>query len=547
MSNTKIDQLVENFFNSSVKQAQEVELLNEATLDTNDIAKMKYFIPFVDKISKGEQLFLEPKNIEEEPVYFTVDTASEEGKQFLQALIDTSADKAKLDALFKKGARMIPVIPSMDGNKYSLNQLGKVIFTTKVTKGGLQGTETPDMKEGLVSYFFLVGSSGIEQAENKLKSKSDVVLELPTQIIDPVYFAKKSAGLVKNAITYLNENQIKDKKEIGLYLNAISAAKTCLTFDMNVVDRGNLFEMIRKIASNITMIEPDKWCPGDIYLYDADSKNTIQEILKAASENKNIVSIVEDGEIKQIGVNQLFEGDSPLIHAISLKEEEALSGRATAFLNVKNIQGKELSSKTFKFEPEEINILKIYKDRTIPNADELIEKYKQSYQENKQAFKSSISSYGVQVVEGVGKKAQKIKSPEQELGNLVSKSTCYRFMSSYLNDFDNLKQTNEIMVKYDNPMLALTAFGVSLSGFNPTFKKVVAFADGNPASVTVFKGRDSLNVAANEAFLFDSPTKAGFNFSFLTLMGEKKYKTTLDIRFAGGLSISIIVEEFHEE
>jgi len=31
------------------------------------------------------------------------------------------------------------------------------------------------------------------------------------------------------------------------------------------------------------------------------------------------------------------------------------------------------------------------------------------------------------------------------------------------------------------------------------------------------------------------------------MMGEKKYKTTLDIRFAGGVNISIIVQEFHEE
>jgi len=525
----------------------EVETLNEATLDTNDIAKMKYFTPFVQKIQNGEQLFLEPASPEEEPVYFSVDIESDEGKQFLQTLTDTNADKTKLDALFKKGVRLIPVIPSTDGKKYALNQLGKGVFTVKITKGGLQGTETPDMKEGLVSYFLLVASDGIEKAENKLKSKSDISLDLPTQIIDQMYFGKKSAFLVSNAINYLNENQIKDKKEIGLYLNAISAAKTCLTFNMNIVDRGSLFESIRKIASKITNLEPDKWCPGDVYLYDADSKSTIMQILQEVSKNNNIVSIVEQGEIKQVGINHLFEGESPIIHAISLKEEQALSGRATAFLNIKNIKGTELSSKSFSFNSEETQILKIYKDRTIANADQLIEKYKQEYESNKQDFVSSLSAYDVDVKQGAGKKPQKIKSKEQELGNLVSKSTCYRFMSSYLNDFDSLKQTNEIMVKYDNPMLALTAFGVSLSGFNPTFKKVVASSDGSPASVTDFKGRDSLSISSNEAFLFDTPTKAGFNFSFLTIMGEKNYKTTLDIRFAGGLSISIIVEEFHEE
>jgi hypothetical protein len=525
----------------------EVEMLNEVTLNTDDIAKMKYFTAFVQKIQNGEQFFLEPASPEEEPIYFSVDIESDEGKQFLQTLTDTNADKTKLDALFKKGVRLIPVIPSTDGKKYALNQLGKAVFTAKITKGGLQGTETPDMKEGLVSYFFLVADDGIEKAENKLKSKSDISLDLPTQIIDQTYFGKKSAFLVSNAIKYLNENQIKDKKEIGLYLNAISAAKTCLTFNMNIVDRGSLFESIRKIASKITKIEPDKWCPGDIYLYDSDSKQTIVQILEQVSKNNNIVSILEQGEIKQVGLNHLFEGENPIIHAISLKEEEALSGRATAFLNIKNIKGTELSSKSFSFTSEEIQILKIYKDRVIANADQLIEKYKEEYESNKQDFVSSLSAYDVDVKQGIGKKPQKIKSKEQELGNLISKSTCYRFMSSYVSDFEILKQANEIMVNYDNPMLALTAFGVSLSGFNPTFKKVVASSDGSLASITDFKGRDSLSVSSNEAFLFDTPTKAGFNFSFLTIMGEKAYKTTLDIRFAGGLSISIIVEEFHEE
>ncbi|NBO22991.1 hypothetical protein EBU94_06610, partial [bacterium] len=210
-------------------------------------------------------------------------------------------------------------------------------------------------------------------------------------------------------------------------------------------------------------------------------------------------------------------------------------------------KGEQLSSNSFQFTPEEIQVLKLYKDKKIPETEQKIERYSQEYADNKRQFIDSLQAYGVTVKEGASKRPQKIKSPEQHLGNLVSKSTCFRFMSSYLNDFENLKRANEVMINYDNPMLALTAFGVSLSGFNPTFKKVIASSDGSAASVTVFKGRDSLNVASKEAFVFDTPTKAGFNFSFLTMMGEKTYKTTLDIRFAGGVNISIIVQEFHEE
>jgi hypothetical protein len=230
-----------------------------------------------------------------------------------------------------------------------------------------------------------------------------------------------------------------------------------------------------------------------------------------------------------------------------LKEEEALSGRATAFLQIKNLKGEQLASKEFELTPEERQILKTYKDRTISNADALIGLYQDQYATEKAAFKTSLLSYGVTTSEAVPTKAQKIKSKEQQLGNLVSKTVCYRFMSSYLEDFHNLKQANEIMVKYDNPMLALTAFGVGLSGFNPTFNKAVGFSDGQIASITQFRGRDTLEVSSDEALISDSIAKAGFTFSFLTKMGEKRYKTTLDIRFAGGLSVSIIVEEFHEE
>ena len=573
MNKQELDLMVENFLKPQPKKRSEMSLdglisiineviesntktriLNEAALSTAELSKIKYFVPFLDKIQQGQPLLLEPASPDEEPQPFTVDTESDAGKKLVQALVDLSMTKdtstpeefkSKLEAIF--GKRATPVIPSTDGNMYKINQLSKSTFTAKITKGGLQGTETPDMKEGLVAYFFLVGTSGLTKAEEKLESKSDTVLDLPIQIIDPVYFGRKSASLVRNAVTYLNENQIKDKKEIGLYLNAISAAKTCLTYSRNVVDRGDLFEAIRRVASQITNIEPDKWCPGDVYLYDAASREQIVKVVEQVSENKNIVSIVEGGEVRQIGLNHLFEGENPIIHAISLKEEEALSGRATAFLSIKNMQGEELSSQTFEFTSEEIQILKSYKDRKIANVDTLIAKYKQEYDTNKEGFKNAISSYGVQIAEGVSKKKLKVKSPEQEVGNLVSKSTCFRFMTTYLNDFENLKQANEVMVKYDNPMLALTAFGVSLSGFNPTFKKVIAFSDGEPADVTIFKGRDSLSIASNEASLFDTPTKAGFNFSFITMMGEKKYKTTLDIRFAGGVNISIIVQEFHEE
>jgi len=540
-----------------LKLVQEVALLKEATFSTDEVSRTKYFFPILKKIQNKEPFFLEPSSPDQTPEQFTVDIESPEGQQFLVDFTDSNADKEKLDLLFKEKKGYKFVIPAKDaeGNVkyYPLNALSKSLLTAKPTKGGLQGTETPDMKEGLVAFFFLAGPDGWTVAEEKLKAKdeqtSSKILELPVQIVDSKRFGAKSSSLVRNAIIYLNENAITDKKEIHLFLNAISAAKASRNYNKNVVDRGQLFEMIRKVASKITKLDPDKWCPGDIYVYDTGAEQQIIDIVKKAAISEQVVTPVPSDNPDAVGINSLFGGENPLIYALSLKEEVALSGRATAFLKIKNIKGTELSASEFSISNEETQILKLYKDKTIPNVAALIEKYEAEYQNSKAQFIQQLGNeeYAIgKIVNAASKRQGKIKSDEYKLGYLVSKSTCFRFMTSYLQDFNNLKNANEVMQQYTNPMVALTAFGVSLSGFNPTFIKIVASSDGQEASATVFEGQDSLTMSSEEVIVTDTPTKAGFNFSFVTKMGEKDYQTTLDIRFAGGVTVSIIVEEFHE-
>lgn len=550
-----------NIFNVDklLKLVQEVTLIKEASFSTDELSRNKYFFPIVDRIKAREPFLLEPPSPGQEPQPFVVDIDSPEGQQFLSDLIATNADKEKLDLLFKEKKGYKSVIPSDEkdnnGNPvfYALNAVSKSVMTAKITKGGLQGTETPDMKEGLVAFFFLAGPDGWTIAEQKLTAKDEEEkskrLDLPSQIIDAQHFGAKSASLVQNAIIYLNENTVTDKKEIRLFLNAISAAKASRKYNKNIVDRGQLFEMIRKAATKITKLDPDKWCPGDIYIYDAGAEQQIVDVLKKAVANELVVTPVPADNPDAIGINSLFGGENPLIYALSLKEEIALSGRATAFLKIRNIKGTELAASQFAINSEETQILKLYKDKSIPNVDALIQKYEAEYQSNKAEFISTLGNkeYGIgKIVNAASKRQSAAKSLEYQLGYLVSKSTCFRFMTSYLQDFDNLKNANDVMKQYKNPMVALTAFGVSLSGFNPTFLKIVASSTGEEATVTVFEGQDSLTMSSEAVTVTDTPTKAGFNFSFVTKMGEKDYQTTLDIRFAGGVTVSIIVEEFHE-
>jgi len=537
---------------NSLLQLIEEVLLVEAVFNISDITKRKYFDPLLMKLQNKEPILLEPDSPDQQPEELIVDIESDKGIEFLKNLTDTNADKLKLDLLFKKGPNFIKVIPGTDGKDYSLAQISKSTFTARPTKSGLLGTETPEMKEGLASYFAIAGPDSWMPAEEKIKNNGSEILNLHMQMIDAKYFGVKSASLTSSAIDHLNNNQITDKKEKSLFLQAISVAKTMSTFGKNIVDRGVLFEKIRKAALDITKLsKPDKWNPADLYVYDAGAEIIIEQIVDSSTKNNAIVSILDaDDKIIQIGLNSLFEGSSPIIHALSLKEESSFSGRATSFLKIRNVSGTQLSKSVFKIPDEEIEILKVYQDRIIPGAKEKILIYEAKYLKRKEDFVDTLMrnpEYKINEVKDIRSSTQKqFKNDEHKLGNLIRKANCFEFMTSFLNDFENLKHVNQSMSAYTNPMLALTAYGVSLSGFNPTFKKITASSTGNETMPVIFAGRDSLRMESKSVTINDTPTKAGFIFSFVTKMGEKEYKAALDIRFDGDVSISIIVEDFKE-
>jgi hypothetical protein len=514
------------------------EIIDESKFTPADLARDKYLNGFIDKVSKEDPFTLE---IGKRKVVID--------KSFLKVLNDLKARSiVDRQELIKKMFGKNAVIPLTDKSLIKLLDISKDTFTAKFTESGLMGTETPDFKEGLVVFFYSCPETLLNVVYNYVVGSDESVPDFGGRInsMNVNHYGAKSAQFVKAGLTLLTSGADLDKKTKQLFLNALSAAYTIQReFGTGyVIDRGTIFESIRKSATKITKVPEDKWNPGDVYLYKNSDVSSIKEVVSVSTKTNSIVSIEDkSGKVLQIGLNSLFDRTSPLIIAVSLKEEDALSGRAKDFLAIKDISGKELGTETSDFTKEEVAILTGKASIT----SEVINQYNSIYKLSKLGYEKFVQKFGYKnnVVQS------KFKEPDEIVAtrNKIVKSAVYKMLIRYFNNFDKLKSINEVMKHYSDPFLALTAYGVSLSGFNPTFYKVIADASGDYGHVTIFKGRDSLKASTNIVTTIDTPTKAGVYVEFITQMGEKKYKTKLDIREAKGkssISIAIIVDEFKE-
>jgi hypothetical protein len=196
----------------------------------------------------------------------------------------------------------------------------------------LQGTNTPDFKEGLVVYFTSQTPQTLEAIEKKLQTGTGQI-KLSININEQ-YYGNKSANLVKSAITHLSTSDI-SKKDIAFYYNALSIAKTIQDLYKRPMqaDRGILFESIRKkavelvnnLGADVSLSAADKWCPADIYIY--NDKEAAEKALAAQYLNIDDESLNAQFQTK-------YKQTQDKILGISLKEQKAQAGKASSFRGV---------------------------------------------------------------------------------------------------------------------------------------------------------------------------------------------------------------------
>lgn len=203
---------------------------------------------------------------------------------------------------------------------------------SKKAPSNIEGSNTPELKEGLVIFFSTQNPKDIDAALKKCSDPNNTdILKFSTKI-NSKFYGTKSSALVSKAIEVLNKSSITANNS-KLFLNALSIAKKIQSeFGVLIaekIDRGDLYTKIRmhavKLVGDMGLnADADKWCPADIYIYNntGAAKQAVQS---------------DDLNIGKSSLNSMFNTEfnsAGGIVGISLKEEKAQAGKATSFKKI---------------------------------------------------------------------------------------------------------------------------------------------------------------------------------------------------------------------
>ncbi len=374
--------------------------------------------------------------------------------------------------------------------------------TNVLTQVKESGETTTNVKEGMVIYFYY---SNINSVPNEHDARhivntllNDVGSKIPSESLDK--------GSIDEITNYLNTLQI-NKKNLSDLIDFWSSAnliKNKLGGNSYIPSRNIIFNSIRTLGSKLTGFQADKWCPGDFYLIDPNVIKEIPNYVDSISKNIQPDSIAKLNLLfRHDFVNKIKEDDPILgsIIAISLKKEQAQGGKAKQFL------------KSLTQDEKEYNVTK---DEQELNTDSLIKAIEDYRKDIADSCKKSITT--INLIQDTG-----------YTGNGDESTIRKKFAS--------IKLARKLLAdpqSIDDNLLKGVAFGMSLTGINPTFFKVigsskgVAKEDKFPAGEMIELMDFGLNNAGSNITIIDRNTNASIIFQLKIRKGEEPTK---DIQF----------------
>ena len=308
------------------------------------------------------------------------------------------------------------------------------------------GETTTNVKEGMVIYFYYSDINDAPSEHNARKIISTLINEIQPKITSES-LDSKSIDEISAYLTGLSIN----KKTLGDLVDFWSSAnliKNRLGGNSYIVSRNMIFNNIRDLGSKLTGFQADKWCPGDIYLIDPsiiqeipNYVDTIYKNIQPDSIEKLNLLFRHDFTNKIIEENIILES----IIAISLKKEKAQAGKAKQFL------------KSLTKDETEYNVTKQELDMSDEDLIKSIETYRSKISDS---CKKSITT--INLIQDVGYTGNGDKN------KLQSKFASIKLAYKLLSDPSTI----------DDNILKGVAFGMSLTGVNPTFFKVIGNSNG---------------------------------------------------------------------
>ena len=339
-----------------------------------------------------------------------------------------------------------PINKNKNGAYYTNVTIGGKSYTIYVKgSGGKFDTDT-NVKEGLV---VLLYNSSIDKPFTK-ENFQENFNKLKQASFEGVSDIKKNLKLYLDIYDENIEAASNSKAAINNLNDPLSSALTIKkSYPSKKLIRDGVFNTIRQLGTQTTGIKADKWNPGDVYLQISEPEvPSIEEVKKDYSK------------LNGLFVNDWSSTDAPLV-SISLKQERSQLGKAKSFLDKFKPSDIEGTQKEYNLTDEEIEFSPEQYDKGI---NVIKEKFKTRFPNDEKA----LIQYDFD------------KNPSQP-NQLRAKYGAYKALDYLLDNFSQELDTSPV-----SALTQLAAFGMSVSGVNPTFFKITGNSTGEPTTPTIF-------------------------------------------------------------
>jgi hypothetical protein len=369
---------------------------------------------------------------------------------------------------------------NINGTKYKIWVKGS---------GGKYATDT-NLKEGLV---VLLYNSDVTEPFTKenFKNNFDKLNKASFEGISTI------EGQLKSYLNIFSEDiegASKSKAALDSLNDPLSSALTIKkAYPGKKIIRDEAFNTIRKLASQVTKIEADKWNPGDVYV----------EI--SEPQIPSLESLQKDptpwAKLNALFVNSWGDNNTPLV-SVSLKQERAQAGKAKGFLQKFSPSGIEGTQKEYNLTPEEMEFTSEQYDEGI---NTIKEKFKSRFSEGNPSIEYKFD-----------------KNPSQP-NQLRAKYSAYKALDYLLDHFKQEEDTSAV-----SALAGLAAYGMSVSGVNPTFFKITGNSSGKPTTPSKFPAGASARLTPGTKIIIeDRPTNGEIGVSIsIDIMEGNEVKDT---------------------
>ena len=384
----------------------------------------------------------------------------------------------------------------------------RLFISVKGMKKAISGeTFDTDIKEGFVSICYQ-----LKQDEPLTK---DTYVAFFEKVLNHKKFMGESSSTIEKIRNFIVQN--KDNKKIVNIINQfISQARPLIEGYPNwIIDRNEIFSKIRSIVGSAARVPADKWCPADVYLINPSKVNELKAAFRLATIADNPSECIQI--MNNLFINEWGSKDRSIV-GVSLKMKQAQGGKAKDFL-------KKLSPSS-----QEYNLSK------------------EELQYHRQQLIDQIQQYREKIADVLDQSEVTIhydpdKKPDTQKNEFLLIKLASLKLFYFLLNQPQVGTPDQLIV-------SAIGFGLSLSGINPTFFKVVAQTGGQPAIpqahlagevVTIFPTGEDKRTA--DITMLDKNTNSGISADLTIEKGDQICDVRLTARSNGLKQVTLEIEK----